>query len=106
MDVQITIRRGAVGTGFRRTAEARARRLEKYEPRLLRIELLFDDERRGVAAEARAVVPGIPPRVARADATSHRRALARVIRKVGRQLRDERSRRIDHRAPPLAGPVE
>lgn len=102
MEVQITSRRGTVGSAFRRAAETRARGLEKYEPRLRRIELLFDEDGGRVAAEARASVPGIPARVARADGVSHRSALDRVMRKVGRQLRDERSRRVDHRAPPLA----
>ncbi|HUE77742.1 MAG TPA: hypothetical protein VMM83_07350 [Longimicrobiales bacterium] len=41
MEVQITSRRGTVGSAFRRAAETRARGLEKYEPRLRRIEILF-----------------------------------------------------------------
>lgn len=105
MDVQITIRRGTAGPAFREAAEERARRLEKYEPRLLRVELLFDEDGGGTAAEARAVVPGLPPRVARAAASSRRTAMDRVLRKLRRQLREERARLTEHRGarvPPAA----
>ena len=106
MDVQITIRRGRAGEGFRAIAEEKARKLEKYEPRLTRVELLFDDDGGRVVGEVRAFVPGVPTLVARAGAESRRSALDRVIQKAGRQLRKERSKRVDHQAPPAAAVVE
>lgn len=106
MDVQITIRRRRAGEAFRALAREKALKLERYEPRLIRVELLFDEDGGRAVAEVRASVPGLPTLVARADADSRRTALDRVIQKAGRQLRRERSRRVAHQAPPMAGVAE
>lgn len=106
MDVRITLRHGTAGAGFLQTAEEKARGLTKFEPRLRQVEILFDGEGRRAEVEARAVVPGVPARVARAAGETRRRALDQVLRKVKRQLRRDRSKRIDHRASPLTGIAE
>ena len=102
MEVQITIRRGEAGENFLEHAQERAEKLGRYEPRLHRVELLFDEDGGRVAGEARAVVPGVPLLVARADGDTGRAALDRVVRRLGRQLKKERSKRVEHRAPPAA----
>lgn len=102
MDVRITVRRGRSERGFRAIAEEKARRLRRYEPRLIRVELLFDQEGARELAEARCAVPRVPTLVARAASDSRRTSLDRVIQKAARQLRKERSRRTDHQAPPVA----
>ena len=105
MDVQITIRHGRAGDAFRARAEEKARRLERYEPRLIRVELSFEEDAGRVRAETRCYVPG-PTRIARAEADSSRSALDAVMRKAARQLRKERSKRVDHKAPPITALVE
>lgn len=105
MDVRITVRRGRAGESFRSLAEEKARKLAKYDPRMIRVELLFDEEGGTVRAEARALVPTLGPLVARAEGESRRTALDRVIRKASRRLRDERARRVAHRAPPVTAAV-
>ncbi|HUG39129.1 MAG TPA: ribosome-associated translation inhibitor RaiA [Longimicrobiales bacterium] len=106
MDVQITIRRGRAGEGFRALAEEKARKLEKYEPRLIRVELLFERDGGRSVGEVRAMVPGLPALVSKAEAESRRTALDRVMQKAARQLRKERSRRVEHKALPVTGLVE
>lgn len=106
MDVRITIRRGRAGEAFKAIAAEKALKLEKYEPRLLRVDLLFEEDGGAVVGEVRSFVPGVPMRVARAAAESRRSALDRVIRKAARQLRKERAKRVEHQAPPMAGVAE
>lgn len=106
MDVQVTIRRGEAGENFLERAHERARKLVRYEPRLHRVELLFDEDGGRVAGEGMAAVPGLPTLVARADGDTARTVLDHVVRRLGRQLRRERSKRVKHRAPPIASLVE
>lgn len=102
MDIRITFRRGKLTDGFRDRALERTRKLTKFEPRLIAVELLFDEDHGKVVAEARADVPGVPALIARADADSHRKALDQVVSRLSRQLKKERSKRVDHQAPPAA----
>ncbi len=98
MDVRITTRRVELSDAFLAQAESRTRKLIKYEPRLLAVELLFEDEGGQVATEARADVPGHPILVARGAASDRRASLDQALKKLGRQLRRERGRRVDHKA--------
>jgi ribosomal subunit interface protein len=100
MDVRITNRRGTVSPGLREYAETRARKLTRYEPRILAIELLFDEDHGQVSVEGRADVAGAPTVVARSEADSGRSALDHMLQRLGRQLRRKRSKRVDHQAPP------
>lgn len=99
MDVRITTRHVDLKEGFLSLAEERARKLRKYEPKLIAVDLVFEDDH-GFTAEARADVPGRPSMIAKASAANRRAALDRALNKLGRQLRRERSRRVDHQAPP------
>jgi ribosomal subunit interface protein len=104
MDVRITTRHANLSDGFRALAEERAIKLTKYEPRLIAVDLLFDDDHGVFATEARAEVPGRPPMIARTENGDRRTALDETLRKLGRQLRRERSKRVDHQAAPPATP--
>ena len=106
MDVQITFRHMRTGEALRALAEQKAARLERYEPRLIRVEVLFDEDGGEVRAETRAFVPGLPTLVASSRGETPRKALDSVIGKARRQLRKERSRRVEHQAPPTAALVE
>lgn len=105
MDVRITTRHVDLSAGFRALAEERTRKLTRYEPRLMAVDLLFEEDHGQVVTEARADVPGRPPLIAHATAQDRRHALYDTLRKLGRQLRRERSKRLDHQAPPPTVPV-
>ncbi len=102
MDVRITTRRATVGDSFVRQAEERARKLERYEPRLQGVAITVDEDRGRVFMEVRADVAGTPTVVASSDGDTTRSALDRALQKVQRQLRRKRSKRLDHKAPPAA----
>ena len=85
MDVQITIRRGRAGESFKALAEEKARKLGKYDPRIIRVELLFDEDGGTVRAEARAFVAAAVLAVVMVlDCRLHTRSVCDVdpIRKV------------------------
>lgn len=100
MDVRITTRRATIGDSFLRQAEERVRKLDRYEPRLQAVAIVVDEDRGRVSVEVRAEVPGVPPVVAGAQGATSRSALDAALQKLRRRLRRERSRRVDHQAPP------
>ncbi len=106
MDVRIIARRATIGEAFHRHAEERAHKLMRYEPRLHGVSILVDEDRGRVSVEARAEVPGVPILVARAEAASDRSALDAALQKLRRQLRRQRTRRVDHQAPPAGAAIE
>jgi ribosomal subunit interface protein len=99
MDVRITTRHVSVSDAFVEHATGRARKLDRYEPRLILVDLIFEDDHGEFSTEARAEVPGVPTLVARATGMVKRTTLDEALRKLGRQLRRERSKRVDHQAP-------
>jgi ribosomal subunit interface protein len=106
MDVRITARRVDISDSFRLRADERARKLVRYQPRLLSVEVVVEEDGAVHAVELRASVAGTPPMIARAEADSERSALDRAMDRMRRQLRRDRSRRTEHQAPPrgaLAG---
>lgn len=106
MDVRITTRHVEIGQGFSEYADERTRKLTKYEPRLISVDLIFDNDHGEFSTEARAEVPGIPPLVAKAENESKRKSLDSALDKLGRQLKRERSKRVDHQAPPAGAIIE
>ena len=106
MDVRMTTRHVTLSGTFRKLAEERARKLGKYEPRLIAVDLIFDEDHGRFRTEARAEVPGHPPLIARAHAEGRRKALDQTLRKLGRQLRRERSKKVEHQGPPIAAVPE
>lgn len=105
MDLRITTRHVDLSDGFLTLAEERARKLHKYEPRLLAVDLLFDDGHGELSTEVRADVPGRPVMIARSSHQDRRSSLDAALRKIGRQLRRQRSKRVDHQAAPATIPV-
>ena len=106
MDVRITTRHATVGETFMELARDRAEKLTKFEPRLISVDLIFDEEHGDFSAEARAEVPGVPPLIATAENSSKRKALDTALDRLGRQLRKERSKRVDHQAPPAGAIID
>lgn len=106
MDVRITTRHVSVGDAFAELADRQARKLTKFEPRLISVDLIFDNDHGTFSTEARAEVPGVPPLVAKSENDSKRRSLDSALNKLGRRLRKERSKRVDHQAPPAGAIIE
>ncbi len=106
MDVRITTRHVNIGDTFAEYANERAGKLTKYEPRLISVDLIFDNDHGEFSTEVRAEVPGIPPLVAKAENESKRKSLDSALDKVGRQLKKERSKRVDHQAPSAGSIIE
>lgn len=104
MDVRITARHATVGETFLKHANERARKLEKYEPRLQAVTIIVDEDRGRVSVEARADVPGAAAMIASATASSDLGALDGAVEKLRRRLRRGRTRRLDHKAR-AAGPL-
>ncbi|MEJ2503415.1 MAG: ribosome-associated translation inhibitor RaiA [Gemmatimonadota bacterium] len=102
MDVRMTTRHVDLSDTFRKLAEERVQKLGKYEPRLIAVDLIFEDDHGRFTTEARADVPGRPPLVARTAADGRRKSLDQTLRKLSRQLRRERSKLTEHQAPPVA----
>lgn len=106
MDVRITTRHVDLTESFLLLAEDRTRKLTRYEPRLLAVDLLFEDDHGRLATEARADVPGRPALVARGAAEDRRASLDRALRKLRRQLRRESSKRVTQRNVRPAAPSD
>ncbi len=102
MDVRITTRHSTVSDALMKRADERVRKLGKYDPRVLTVAVLFEGEHGHHAVEMRAEVPGVPTLVARAEGETNRSAFDRAFEKIRRRLRRERTKRIDHQAPPPA----
>jgi ribosomal subunit interface protein len=102
MDVRMTTRHVGLSDSFRKLAEERVQKLGKYEPRLIAVDLIFENDHGRFIAEARADVPGRPPLIARSAGDGRRKALDQALRKLARQLRRERSKVVEHQAPPAA----
>lgn len=106
MDVRITTRHVDISDSFGEYADERTRKLTKYEPRLIAIDLIFDNDHGEFSTEARAEVPGIPTLIAKSESSSKRKSLDSALDKLGRQLKRERSKRVDHQAPPAGAIIE
>ena len=75
--------------------------LERYEPRTSRAEVTLWEEKNVCKAEAVLSIDRRPRVHGEAEAEAFRTALDRLHDKLVRQLKKERQRRRDHRAPPL-----
>ncbi len=101
MQLIISGRNIEVTDDLRARIEEQFERLERYEPRASRAEITLWEEKDRCVAEAVLSIDRRPPVHAEATEEAFRTALDRLHDKLARQLKKERSRRRDHRAPPL-----
>ena len=107
MQLIVSGRNIEVTDDLRARIEAQFERLERYEPRASRAEITLWEEKNRFVAEAVLSIDRRPPVHGVAEAEDFRTSLDRLHDKLARQLKRERSRRRDHRAPPLeAIPLE
>lgn len=101
MRVQIAQRHCDVPEPIRDRARSRIERLVRYDSRLARAEVVFEEEKHLKKVEAILSVDRDEPVVARAEADEYRAAVDRLVDKLSRILRKRRSQRRDHQARPL-----
>ncbi|WP_419935449.1 ribosome hibernation-promoting factor, HPF/YfiA family [Candidatus Palauibacter sp.] len=86
---------------LRDVIEARFQRLERFEPRASRAEIVFTREKLSVRAAAVVSVDRARPVHGEAEGPDPRTALDRLTEKLGNQLRRNHDRYREHAAPPL-----
>lgn len=101
MQLIISGRNVEVDEGLRAHIEQQFQRLVRYEPRASRAEITLREEKNRSVAEAVLSVDGRPPIHGGASADGVRSAVDKLQDKLARQLKKERGRRRDHRAPKL-----
>jgi ribosomal subunit interface protein len=107
MQLIISGRNTEITDDLRARIEEQFERLARYESRASRAEVTLSEVKNRRVAEAVLSIDGRPPVRGEAAAAGFRTALDRLHEKLARQLKRERSRRRDHRAPPLeALPLE
>jgi ribosomal subunit interface protein len=98
MNVRIVARHSDLPEDLRARAEGLIAKLTKYDPRLTRAEVVFDEEKRSKKVEAILHLDRVDPIVAHAEGDDYRSVLDRLVNRLQRQLRDGRARATDHQA--------
>jgi len=98
MQVIISARHFDVSQSLRELVEERFSRLERFEERIGRVEVTLLEEKNRYEVEGDLGIVGGGRVHAHAEEADFRTALDRVVDKLGRQLRKNRSRYKDHSA--------
>jgi len=101
--VQISARHCDVPADVLERTEALVTSLSKYSPRATAADVVYMEEKLTRIAEIIVHVDGGEPLVARGEGDEFRTALDEVMERISRQLRRQRERRTNHKAPPLGG---
>lgn len=101
MQLIISGRHTDITDDLRAQIDEQFERLGRYEPLATRAEITLTEEAKECVAEAVLSIDRRPQVHAEARAEAFRTALDRLHDKLARQLKKERARRRDHRAPPL-----
>ena len=101
MQLIISGRNIDIDAGLRSHIEEKFARLTRYEPRASRAEITLSEEKGACTAEAVLSIDRRPPIHGQATAEGYRSAVDRLQDRLARQLKKERGRRRDHRAPKL-----
>ena len=102
MRVNITGRHCDVPKNILDRTESHVGGLTKYEPRATAAEVIYTEEKRTCQVEVIVHIDGAPHVAAHGEGSDFRAALSSVLERVRRLLRDARSKRVDHKAPPLS----
>jgi ribosomal subunit interface protein len=101
--VSITERHCDVPRKIIERTEALIGRLSKYEQEATAADVVYSDERHTRKVEVIIHIDGAANVVGRGEGTDFRSALDQVVDRLRRMLSEQRDRRRDHQAPPLAG---
>lgn len=102
MRVQIAQRHCDVPKSVLKRTEEQLEKLVRYEPRLGSAEVVYNEEKHARTVEVILHIDGNAPIIANADGGDFRSALDKVLGRVTRMLKEQRSRRRDHQAPKLS----
>lgn len=101
--MQISARHCDVPADVLERTETQVASLSKYSPRASAAEVVYMEEKLTRIVEIIVHIDGGEPVVARGEGDEFRSALDQVIDRMSRQLRRQRERRTNHKAPPLGG---
>lgn len=99
MEVRISARHGSISDAFRRHTEERLRRLERFETRPARADVILEKERGARKVEAHVTVHGGGQFIAHGSAPSYRVALDLTFERLARQLKRSRQLYREHHVP-------
>lgn len=102
MRVQITTRHCDVPKDVLERTDSQIRSLAKYQARASAADVVYSEEKLTRKVEVVVYIDGAESVVARGEGTEFRTALDEVVERLSRQLRRQRERRRDHKAPPLS----
>jgi ribosomal subunit interface protein len=100
--VQVAARHCEIPDSVRTRTEEQIERLAKYDPRVGSAEVVYEEEKRVRRVEVILSILGGEPVVARGEGEEFRTALDKVVDRLGRILRRQRSQAKDHQGPRLA----
>ncbi len=106
MDIKVTARKFELNDSLRDFVQDRLGRLERYDPRLSRVDITLTEEKRNRTVEALAAINGDVDVHAEATADDFRTAINRVSDKLKRQLKRRHQKRRNHQAPRLGRDIE
>ena len=102
MTIQITTRRCHVPQKVLDRTEEQVERLKKYDAHIAGADVVFEEEKLSRTIEIVLRFERGEPLVAKGDGPDFRSALDKAIDRLGRMVRKQRDRKVDHKAPPLS----
>lgn len=99
MQLIISTRHTQLSNRVREGVEEQFARLERFEPRITRVEVTLLEEKNHREVEVRLSIARAGQLHAHAEAADFRSAVDAVISKLTRQLKRQRSRSREHKAP-------
>lgn len=102
MRIQVAARHCDIPDSVRKRTEEQITRLAKYDPRVAAADVVYEEEKRVRKVEVILSVDRGEPVVARAEGEEFRTALDKVVDRLGRILRRQRSQATNHKGPRLS----
>jgi ribosomal subunit interface protein len=101
MRIQTVARHCEVPPPVRDRATEQVERLGRFDPKLQSAEIIFEEEKHRKSVEGIVTREGAPPAVAQGEDSDFRAALDKMLDKLQKILRRDRSQARDHRSPRL-----
>jgi putative sigma-54 modulation protein len=100
--VQIAARHCDIPDSVRQRTEEQINRLAKYDPRVSAAEVIYEEEKRTKRVEVILSVDRTDPVVAHGEGEEFRTALDKVVDRLSRILKRQRSQANSHQGPRLS----
>ena len=102
MRVQVAARHCQIPDSVRTRTEEQIARLARYDPRIASADAVYEETKRVRSVEVILSVHGGEPVIARGEGEEFRSALDKVVERLRRILRRQRSQARDHQGPRAA----